>query len=153
MKSLLAYFAVTLVAISVNLFDPPLFFVDRQFIANLIVFYSILFGFCITGLSILATSRFVARLYKSDDPEHPGKTMLDTLVGRFRSCLFYALGALAYFYSVDLVISNTDKERLLSSDLLALPLTPFMLMGFYASYVILTTLAGVVLQEGKQNFD
>lgn len=57
---------------------------------NIITFFSIIIGFCVTALSIISTSNFANDLYKKEDSEDNSKTLLHNLVDAFTKC---ALGA------------------------------------------------------------
>lgn len=50
---------------------------------HIITFLSIITGFCITALSIIATSNFAKELYKIEDPKDNAKTLLHNLTNTF----------------------------------------------------------------------
>lgn len=54
---------------------------------HIITFLSIITGFCITALSIIATSNFAKELYKLEDPKNNSKTLLHNLTDTFTKCI------------------------------------------------------------------
>lgn len=55
--------------------------------SHIITFLSIITGFCITALSIIATSNFAKDLYKIEDPKNNSKTILHNLINTFTKCI------------------------------------------------------------------
>lgn len=54
---------------------------------HIITFLSIITGFCITALSIIATSNFAKELYKQEDQKNNSKTLLHNLIDAFKNCI------------------------------------------------------------------
>lgn len=54
---------------------------------HIITFLAIIIGFCITALSIVATSNFAKDLYKQEDPKDNSKTLLHNLTDLFKSSI------------------------------------------------------------------
>lgn len=54
---------------------------------HIITFLSIITGFCITALSIIATSNFAKELYKQEDKKNNSKTLLHNLTDTFTTCI------------------------------------------------------------------
>lgn len=57
---------------------------------HIITFLSIITGFCITALSIIASSNFAKALYKKEDPKDNSKTLLHNLTNMFANCILSA---------------------------------------------------------------
>lgn len=55
---------------------------------DILTFLSVVTGFMITGLSIIATSSFSKKLYEQEDPNDNAKTLLHVLVRKFTSSIF-----------------------------------------------------------------
>lgn len=74
---------------------------DEAF-GHVITFLSIITGFSITALSIIATSNFAKVLYQQEDPKDNSRTLLHKLTNIFKNCILYsAIGVVAilgYFY-------------------------------------------------------
>lgn len=71
---------------------------------HIITFLSIITGFCITALSIIATSNFAKNLYNQEDPENNSKTLLHNLTDTFTngilsSSIAIVLILLLYYFS------------------------------------------------------
>jgi len=65
------------------LFATYLHFGNSKTFENILTFLSVTIGFCITALSIIATSSFAKDLYKQEAPNDNSKTLLHQLVGKF----------------------------------------------------------------------
>ena len=57
---------------------------------HIITFLSIITGFCITALSIIATSNFAQELYKIDNSKDNSISLLHNLTNIFRNCILYS---------------------------------------------------------------
>ena len=76
--------------------------------SSIVTFLSIIIGFCITALSIFATSNFAKELYRQEDPNDNSKTLLHNLTNSFKYCvvsssltilvilLFYYVGSICF---------------------------------------------------------
>ena len=71
-------------------------------INNLIVFLSIVFGFCITSLSIFSTSSFVRGLYDKLDPNNKNQTLLHALLNKYKITpqYFRSVAVLTFSYYI-----------------------------------------------------
>ena len=75
----------------------------QAFIGHLITFFSIVFGFYITGLSILFGSNFSKRLWREEDPNKSTQTNFHTLLAYFRIGLFLLLSSIVLFLIISLI--------------------------------------------------
>lgn len=84
--------------------------------SHIITFLSIIAGFCITALSIIATSNFAKELYKIEDPKDNSKTILHNLIGTFTNCIVSSsitiILILLIFYIGDLNFKSYDFSGL-----------------------------------------
>lgn len=60
-------------------------------IGDLVTFFSIVFGFYLTAMSILYGSNFTKRLYKEEDPKKKTQTKLHTLTAYFKISSFASI--------------------------------------------------------------
>jgi hypothetical protein len=64
--------------------------------SNISTFLSITTGFNITALSIIATSNFAKHLYTIEDENDNSKTLLHTLVNKFKSATFLFITCISF---------------------------------------------------------
>lgn len=144
---------IILFILTVSVFIQVKFFgtyqIDGDVISNLIIFLSIVFGFCTTSLSIFATSRYVSKLYKEDDIKKPSQTLLHKLVKKYKAGLIFSLITIVYLVLVHLVTVNYFTGLLSLSDPLSFALLPLMIVNFYYCFSLLNILSSVVIQEAK----
>ena len=73
---------------------------------HIITLLSIITGFCITALSIIATSNFAKDLYRQEDPDDNSRTLLHNLTDMFKYCILSSAFAivliLTSFYLVEI---------------------------------------------------
>src|SRR5690606_1281528 len=69
------------------LFSTYLYFDNSSTFPHILTFLSITTGFSITGLSIIATSKFSKDLYKKEVTNDNSKTLLHQLVGKFEKAI------------------------------------------------------------------
>lgn len=69
------------------LFSSYLYFENSSTFPQILTFLSITIGFSITGLSIIATSKFSKDLYKQEDASDNSKTLLHQLIGKFEKAI------------------------------------------------------------------
>lgn len=129
------------------------FSITGELITNLIVFLSILFGFCATSLAIFTTSRYVKDLAKVIDSNTPTQSLLDTLVGRYKKGLFFALGTVLYLilvqFSIENLITSATGSGISLSSYFSYLIIPSIILNFYYGFMLLQTLSRIVIQEGK----
>lgn len=77
------------------------FKLESDFTTNLITFFSIVFGFYLTALSILYGSNFTKRLGEEEDPLKSTQTKLHTLIAYFQVSSFTSISSI-----VVLLVSN-----------------------------------------------
>ena len=86
---------------------------NTEFVSNLITFFSIIFGFYLTALSILFSSNFIKRLGNEEDPKITKQTKLQTLIAYFQWSVFTSILSI-----IILLISNlfgfADKDYISS---------------------------------------
>jgi hypothetical protein len=128
--------------------------ISTDLISNLIVFLSIVFGFCATSLAIFSTSRYMHVLYETEDSFDSSKTLLHTLVGRYKAGLTFALITVLY-----LLILQFRAESFISASPTVVSLSdPFsffivsaVVVNFYFGFSLMSILSKVVIQEGKRS--
>ncbi len=118
-------------------------------ISNLIVFLSIVFGFCATSLAIFATSKYMPQLYAIEDPWDKSKTLLHTLVGNYQSGLFFALLSILYFLFLQFRIDASSTGSIMLSSSSACFVFSAIILNFYFGFSLLKKLSQVVIQGGK----
>lgn len=77
---------------------------NSQYFSDIITFLSVTIGFSITALSIIATSQFSKELYKKEDKKNNSKTLLHTLIDKFKIAITVFLGTIVsilIFYYLD----------------------------------------------------
>lgn len=80
---------ITIASLAIIFLFSTLLYVEDSIDAfnSIITFLSIIIGFCITALSIFATSNFAKQLYKQEDPNDNSKTLLHNLTNSFKYCI------------------------------------------------------------------
>lgn len=127
------------------------YWLNNDLISNIIVFFSIIFGFYITSLAIFVTSKYVADLYKTLDKNNPTVTLLHTLVRRYRLGLNILLASIIYLLFIQFVFSEKLQNRMPLSNPVLLPLIFIILLNFLYSYIMLSDLTKVIIQEAKNS--
>jgi len=120
-----------------------------EIITDMITFLSIIFGFYITSLAIFVTSKYVSDLYKVPDKDNPKRTLLNTLVSQYRFGLCLILVFIVYLLSIQLVLNQQTGNELLLSNFIVLPFFPLSISNFVYSYLMLTMLIKIIVQEAK----
>lgn len=83
---------------------------SENFIGNLITFFSIVFGFYLTGLSILFGSNFAKRLGRQEDIRRNTQTMLQTLKAYFNFSSLASLSSIVLLLIMSLLGLTTESE-------------------------------------------
>jgi len=121
-------------------------------ISDLIVFLSIMFGFCATSLAIFSTSKYMGALYKVQDISNNSRTLLHTLIGKYKLGLNCSLISVLYFLFLEVFALNfgtTQSVSLLNP--LSLGIFPLVVLNFYFGFTLMSTLTKVVIKEGMLN--
>ena len=82
----------------------------QDFIGYLIIFFSIIFGFYITGLSVLFGSNFSKNSWKEKDPIIKGQRKIHTLINYFKCSMFLLLLSIILFLMISLTGMTIDSE-------------------------------------------
>lgn len=117
--------------------------------SDLVTFLSILFGFYITSLAIFATSQYVSGLYKIEDQDNKGRTLLHSLVNKYKGGLLLALFSILYFLFVEFMITKESSGELTLSNKFLTPFLVVVMWNFFYCYTMLCTLVKIIIQEGK----
>lgn len=119
-------------------------------IGNIIVFLSIIFGFYITSLSIFVTSRYVSSLYKIADKNNKSVTLLHTLLHNFKTGLVIALVSIFYLLIIQVSIEQIKTGVVPLNDFRVIPLLGLTIYNFIYSYMMLSDLIRIIIQEAKE---
>ncbi len=82
----------------------------QSFIGFLVTFFSIVFGFYITALSVLFSSNFSKNLWKERDPFIKGQKKIHTLINYFKSSLFLLLLSIVVSLTISLTGMTIDSD-------------------------------------------
>lgn len=85
--------------------------VTNDFVANLITFFSIVFGFYLTGLSILFGSNYSKRLRQEEDSRKKTQTKLHTLKAYFNFSSFASLSSIVLLLITSLMGMTVDSKH------------------------------------------
>jgi len=86
------------------------------FVSNLITFFSIVFGFYFTGVSILFGSNFSKRLRQDEDIRKKTQTKLHTLRAYFNFSSFTALSSIIVLLIISLMGMTVDSQHKIAMD-------------------------------------
>lgn len=126
------------------------FYLKSDLISSFTTFLSIIFGFYITSLAIFVTSSYVAELYKITDQNNKSVTLLHTLVNNYKFGLIFILISILYLLCLQFKINQCSEDKLLLSNIYALPFLFFVLFNFWHSYKMLDDLIRIIIQESKR---
>lgn len=76
---------------------------DKDFIANIITFLSILVGFSMTSLSLLFTSNVMKDFYNNIDAEDSSLTKLHRLKNYYKISVLIEISSIAFFLIISLI--------------------------------------------------
>lgn len=79
---------------------------SQELINGLLTTLSIFFGFYMTSFAVFATSKYLNKLYKKQDPEDNRKTLLDDLIGEFSFAVKVLLVSMVYLIFLNLCFVN-----------------------------------------------
>ncbi len=83
----------------------------KDFGGHLITFFSIIFGFYLTGLSILFGSNYSKRLRQEEDPRKNTQTKLHTLRAYFNFSSFVSLSSIVLLLLISLLGMTLDEQH------------------------------------------
>ncbi len=112
----------------------------QNFIGYLINFFSIVFGFYMTVLSILFRSDFTKNLWKKEDPRIEGQRKIHTLIKYFKSSLFLLLLSIVLFLIISLTGMMIDSNYKIIPEYL-----PFWGYSYFLERAITALLLGIAL--------
>ena len=114
----------------------------------LISIFSIFFGFYIVALSILATSKFVSKLYL-DEVNYKGRvtTNMHLLIESYKFSLI--LNLISIFYFLFLIFIYSYKNSSLFNNFYFYFTLPLVIHNFICAYVLLDMLIKVIIQDAK----
>ena len=128
--------------------------VDKAFDMIGVVF-SVLIGFSITSLSIIATSKFSKRLYQIESSQNNSKTLLHEIVDKFYSnmTLYILTVVLIVFY---LIIPKSDivlceKLNLTIVNFLKSAIIVMTFQSLFSSKILLKYFKQFIVQAAKDN--
>ncbi len=88
----------------------------EAFVSNLITFFSIVFGFYLTGVSILFGSNFSKRLRQEEDSRKNTQTKLHTLKSYFSFSSLISLLSIIILLIISLMGMTTDHQQKIALD-------------------------------------
>lgn len=119
------------------------------------VIFSVLIGFSITSLSIIATSKFSKRLYQIESSQNNSKTLLHEIVDKFYSnmTLYILTVVLIVFY---LIIPKSDivlceKLNLTIVNFLKSAIIVMTFQSLFSSKILLKYFKQFIVQAAKDN--
>lgn len=121
--------------------------ISEEFVNGLLTFFSILFGFYITSLSVFATSRYLVRLYAIQSEKDNRKTLLDELLEEFSFAIYLLL--LSMFYGMILAIAISQKSYEYYTTWFAGASYGVILINFYWAWHSVRTFIRVTRQSAK----
>lgn len=125
------------------------YYIESNLINNIVTFFSIIFGFYITSLAIFVTSTYVSQLYKITDQNNKGVTLLHTLITQYKVGLILILISILYLLFIEFILSQTDNNKIILSNIYVLPFLWLVITNFFYSYRMLDTLIKIIIQEAK----
>lgn len=125
------------------------YYIESNLINNIVTFFSIIFGFYITSLAIFVTSTYVSQLYKITDQNNKSVTLLHTLITQYKVGLILILISILYLLFIEFILSQTDNNKIILSNIYVLPFLWFVIINFFYSYRMLDTLIKIIIQEAK----
>jgi len=91
-----------------------------NFVGHLITFFSIVFGFYLTGLSILFGSNFSKRLRMEEDARKKTQTKLHTLKAYFNFSSFTSLSSIILLLLISLMGLTVDSQNKVVTECMSL---------------------------------
>ena len=125
------------------------YYIESNLINNIVTFFSIIFGFYITSLAIFVTSTYVSQLYKITDQNNKSVTLLHTLITQYKVGLILILISILYLLFIEFILSQTDNNKIILSNIYVLPFLWLVITNFFYSYRMLNTLIKIIIQEAK----
>ena len=141
--------ALIVIGIAIQVFLVGSFNVSSGIVSNLIVFLSIVFGFCVTSLAIFSTSKKKDDLYEIHDKDNPSKTLLHSLVSKYRNGLFIALTSIIYFLILQVQIEHLSLNTIPLGNPLALLVIPLMAINVYYGFILTRILSDLIISEAR----
>ena len=125
------------------------YYIESNLITNIVTFFSVIFGFYITSLAIFVTSTYVSQLYKITDQNNKSVTLLHTLITQYKVGLILILISILYLLFIEFILSQTDNNKIILSNIYVLPFLGLVIANFFYSYRMLNTLIKIIIQEAK----
>lgn len=120
-----------------------------SFISNVITFVSICFGFYLTSISILFSSKFIKEL-NVEDKHKPDQRSIHTLKAYFKLAILYALITVAFSFLLLFIVSFASKYYI--SVFFSLFFAVF-LENFYFIYLLLKVFLNALVFQARSNKD
>lgn len=126
--------------------------IKNDILNSLITFFSILFWFYITSLSIFVTSKYVSELYNIDDKDNPSQTLLHKLLFNYKIGLILILFTILYLLLLTVLLNQWSSDFLIIWEQKILFIfIGLILWNIWYSYKMLWTTFQIIVQESKSN--
>lgn len=126
------------------------FKIKNDLLNSLITFFSILFWFYITSLSIFVTSKYVSNLYQIEDRDDSSQTLLHKLLYNYKVGLSLLLFTLIYLLLITFILNQSDKNYLtLWEEKILFIFIWLILSNLWYSYNMLWITFNIIIQESK----
>jgi len=141
---------------AILLLSTILHFDNSSTFGHILTFLSIITGFTITALSIIATSNFSKDLYKKEAPDDNSKTILHQLVAKFEKSTITFVSAIILILIFSLVEPINFKEWSFSNTVISLKTVLSGLIWFltfrsiWLFIVLLKMFSKFVIQSAKR---
>jgi hypothetical protein len=156
MKIIKAVIWVIVSGLVILLFSTELDYDNTNSFDTISTFLSILVGFTVTAMSIIATSSFSKHLYKLEDENDNSKTLLHILVGQFRTSTFAFISTVGLillfkFLPKETVILFTVKSYSISFNVIVKATIWYMtIISFITFFSLFKTFTKFVIKSATQ---
>lgn len=150
-KPLIIYALILFISFFVQYYFFSNMKISTDFMANMIVFLSIVFGFYITSFAIFSTSYFVKSLYRVEDKEDSTQTLLHRLIKEYKKGLLFNFISIIYFIFLIFLTGQGNNNYLSLSNLYTYFTPIFTIMNFYFGIKMQNSLISIIIQESKIN--
>jgi hypothetical protein len=127
--------------------------IKNDLLNSLITFFSILFWFYITSLSIFVSSKYVSNLYQIEDKENSSQTLLHKLLFNYKVWLFLILFTIIYLLFITIILNQIKEQNInylvLWDEKILYIFIWLIILNIWYSYNMLWTTFKIILQESK----
>lgn len=146
---ILAYVILSILIVGILLFNFNK--ETKDALPNIVTFISITIGFCITALSIIANSPFSKKLYAIEDEKNNSKTLLHTLITKFKEAILLFTITIACILVYYFLEKNNSSFSLFKHSFTYTQLTQafiwnFTIFSFYELVSVLNLLSKFIVR-------